>query len=467
MKIGRGILALSLLFALTAVARASTYQVETYPTLCDAVYDEANYTTEFLRKHWRILPGQGNWLANSSMDFPDYGNIISAQGQQELSRLTQVLANFDTQLMLVYIPARGVAYPELLNAQQAGYDAALARKQYATALENFRAQGINVPDLTSLFAYDAPTPMFYEKDIHWSISGAQRTAQLVAQQLDGLGLAEINAPAKYETVYNGVMLDVANVEKAIEEICGFKFAPSYSATYTTNELASDTELDSFSLFDTVADEITLLGTSFSALSKFNFVGYVQEYANVPVTNYALSGGGLIGSWINYLKSGDFHAQPPRLIIWEVPGWRDFEPRFFHTILPLFFDTCGPDDVAMQASKLTVNANQRYPNAVFDPKGSVKPARELMLQIETDSPHIEELQLRLWFANGGSRLYKLRHQYRTPNDGQFQTLLGENHNYPLQPVVGIDIENTKFYSSGGEQPSASVDVKLCSNPLPYE
>lgn len=449
----------------STLVNASDYKVETFPPICAAIEDERNYDTEFLRKHWKILKGKQQWLANTSMDFPTYTEVATPFALQELNRLKALLADYGTELMVVYLPARGLTYPDELAANAINYDVKSARTHYLDALESIRQQSIVVPQLGQLFNSDPDSPLFYEKDIHWSIEGAKATAQIIAGEIDKLGLADLDSERKYETTYNGMMRDVANVEQAIAQICDSSYAPTYSPTYVTTEIASEDEGDAFTLFDEVSDDIVLLGTSFSALSKFNFNGYIQEYANVPVANYALSGGGLIGSWINYLKSGDFQASPPQLIVWEVPGWREFEPRFFHSFMPLFFEACDANSAVMASDPLPVTT-RKVQNALFRATGTQETAKDLMIELNFDSPHVDAVQVRVWFANGASRTYNMRHQYRTANDGRFLTTLGNDHNYPDEKVVGVDIESIKYFSSAGERPKANVTLSLCPNPIPY-
>ncbi|WP_100643158.1 alginate O-acetyltransferase AlgX-related protein [Alteromonas facilis] len=455
----------SLTFSTLVLANPPTYKIEEFAKTCDAIHDEANYNTEFLRKHWRILEGQGNWLANTQMDFPDYDRIISKESVEELNRLKELLGQYNTQLMIAYLPARGLVYPTELSADTAQFDVSIARKKYISILQTLRKSEVLVPNLEALLNYKEKAPLFFEKDLHWSNEGARETARLISEQLKTLDFYDSSPSKKYETTYNGVVENDEKIKKAVAEICGFTFAPTYSKTYITTERLTQSDT-SFDIFDEVTDEIVLLGTSFSALTQFNFIGYLQEYSNTSVSNYSLSGGGLIGSWVDYLKSGDFHTQPPKLIIWEVPGWRDFEPRFFHTFMPLFFDTCANEDTELSASNLLARPQIPLNNALFSATGTKATAQNLMVKVQAESPHVRSLQTRVWFKNGSSRTYTLRHASRTKSDGQFQMLLGKNHNYPNEKVIGVDIEDIQFYESAGENPEARLAIKLCKSAIPY-
>jgi len=156
------------------------YKVESYPSICDDINNIEKYDTTFLQKHWKIIAGEEDWLANSSMDFPNYGQATSNFSLQELSRLKALLAEYGTELMIVYLPSRGLSYPDELSASTVGYDVKSQRQHYLNTLNAIRKQGIAVPQMTSLFDINSQEPIFYEKDIHWSIKGAQEAAKLVA-----------------------------------------------------------------------------------------------------------------------------------------------------------------------------------------------------------------------------------------------------------------------------------------------
>lgn len=464
MKLSR-LLSVFVLFHFAAWGEAPQYKVESYPSICKALEDQENYDTAYLLQHWKILPGKNGWLATSALDFPDFENAITPFSLQELMRLKTLLAGYGTQLMLVYPPARGIVYPDELSSAVIGYQANAQQQHYLGALNTIRSQGITVADLSILLNHnDNSSLVFEKKDTHWSLDGAKAAAKVVANEIEKLGLAKLDSQATFETVYTGVKRDVGSIERAVSQICGFGITPSFLPAYSTVEKLD--QQSEFSLFDDVSKDIVLLGSSFSALPKYNFDGFIREYSNNDVVSYALSGGGIIGSWVNYLKSGDFLAAPPKLIIWEVPAWREFEPRFFHAFTPLFFDACGQSNAIMHASHSSVST-QKVPNALFDAKGSDLAAKNLMIELNFSSPHVDAVQVRVWFENGASRTYNMRHQYGTANDGRFLTTLGNDHNYPNEKVVGVDIESIKYFSSGGESPTSSVSLSLCPNPMPYQ
>ncbi|MFT6076369.1 MAG: alginate biosynthesis protein AlgX [Yoonia sp.] len=92
-------------------------------------------------------------------------------------------------------------------------------------------------------------------------------------------------------------------------------------TYRTTQIqALDLDIGGLDLFGESASNIpiVLLGTSFSDSSINNFPGFLAEYAQLEVVNYALTGGNQYGSITSYLTSTEFEDSPPRFLVWENP-----------------------------------------------------------------------------------------------------------------------------------------------------
>ena len=166
-----------------------------------------------------------------------------------------------------------------------------------------------------------------------------------------LGFADTGEP-RFQTTYSGIIANGENVQNGIEDLCSYSFPRLFVETHVTTELASGDDL--FSIEQADEPYVVLLGTSFSAQPRFNFAGYIQQFANTSVADFSTTGGGFTGAWINYLKSGDFERQKPDLIIWEVPGWWQFEPRFFDAILPYFQNGCDSTNTMMLATQVSLD-----------------------------------------------------------------------------------------------------------------
>jgi alginate O-acetyltransferase complex protein AlgJ len=65
-------------------------------------------------------------------------------------------------------------------------------------------------------------------------------------------------------------------------------------------------------------DIVLIGTSYSANTRWNFPGYLKEALGEDIASYAREGAGPFRPMLAYLASEDFRREPPRLVIWEIP-----------------------------------------------------------------------------------------------------------------------------------------------------
>ena len=50
----------------------------------------------------------------------------------------------------------------------------------------------------------------------------------------------------------------------------------------------------------------------------NFEGWLAQYSELEVFNYAITGGNQFGAMLSYVTSDDFRADPPHYLIWENP-----------------------------------------------------------------------------------------------------------------------------------------------------
>ena len=64
--------------------------------------------------------------------------------------------------------------------------------------------------------------------------------------------------------------------------------------------------------------MTLVGTSYSANTNWNFEGFLKEYLETDVLNMADQGLGPLVVMDKYLENDAWKNSPPRLVIWEMP-----------------------------------------------------------------------------------------------------------------------------------------------------
>lgn len=278
---------------------------------CPALNDEKSYTKESLKF---LAPGAENWIFISKKDFiPSYklrqSAIIAYQD------FKNALLEKGTELVLVVIPPRGLVHDEKIDFTHElakDYDINSARDDFKNVLQQLERSSIAValaPDFDLIDEYGHAT------DHHFNYAGASIMSEQTAEVIKTLPVyqeiekKDFKSETGENVTFNGTFY------RPIKEICGHKLTPqtiTEKITISTNE----------DLFESVTPEIVLVGTSFSVpgSSKSNFVGQLREMISADIDNRSIGGGGVKKSLSTYLSSDDFKEKPPKILIWEVPGF---------------------------------------------------------------------------------------------------------------------------------------------------
>ena len=162
---------------------------------------------------------------------------------------------------------------------------------------------------------------FFKADFHWSAAGARQTAIAVAETIRGLPEYADLEPTRFETVPLEVGVAFSGMRRILQRSCLTTLPEVETMTYLTSQVqVPDLDNGVFDLFGDSANnsQIALVGTSFSDSPINNFPGFLAEYAQLEVVNYALTGGNQYGSMVSYLTSTEFEKSPPRFLVWENP-----------------------------------------------------------------------------------------------------------------------------------------------------
>lgn len=245
----------------------------------------------------------------------------------QMSQLAEALKAHGTTLLYVPIPTKSVTLPTFLpeEASLFGFNEDVAVAVYEDQIARLKAKGVLAVDLLSALRTDnGGDPPFFRSDFHWTSRGAETAAEAIGGLLKGLPeYAEIT-PVNYETRPMGVELAVSGMRRTLQAYCVLSLPPVISNAYETVEVASaDAALDIFG--DSgggeeggPSDEIALVGTSFSDAAVPNFAGFLAQYASMPVSNFAITGGNQFGAITSYLTSREFQTNRPKFMVWENP-----------------------------------------------------------------------------------------------------------------------------------------------------
>jgi len=286
--------------------------------VCDKPIPDSGY----LRNFQELELGHDQWLFREHDLISEFGP--NQRGYNGLRMLNNALASRGTVLVIVPLPTRGIVHPEKLRESEFSYTH--AAKNYSLYLNRLRKVGLQVPELSLLTKGDQTLPLYFARDHHWTPAGAEKTAELVAQLLFQSGSLKDIPTLEFTT--NKIKSDSnpGSYSRAALELCNIEYpAEAFEVYYTESEI---------DLFAEVAPaDVVLVGTSNSNGSKvFNFDGFLRSSLGVDVMNMATSGGGFDESLLEYLSSIEFRTKPPKILIWEVPGYYSLNrPSFYEEL----------------------------------------------------------------------------------------------------------------------------------------
>ena len=469
---GRQVVLVILIILLTqkiaSEAAASEYKVEIFDHLCSEVNDEARYTSTKLKSLKYLTEGKNGFVFRSRDDFlENFGD--EGSNYNGLKLLVDFLASKGTQLVMVYLPTRGLMNPYAAPSDRFDYSTALS--SYLAKVEKLRQLGIVVPDMSSLLRQYQDTDFYFKRDIHWTPNSARKTAQLVAQTIKETGLIQPQSDYHYVSTPVGSYTPRGFMQKGIKQLCGGQYVEEYVQGYNYE---SSNETEGGALFaDEPATEIVLLGTSFSALEQLNFAGFLQEGLGVPLENFSLPGGRDIGAWLSYIENGDFSAHPPKVIIWEVPGYYLLDnPMSLAQILPFIRGACEEQSVILE-NDLALTGQSRSSNALFFTQNMLDvPLSEIVLDFDFSDKEINDIRFNIWYSNGKVKKGRVNKPARANTGGRFVFSL---YGHLLEPeggvmsleLSGIEGQSVSNYLSEHGKHELNVHVKACrmpSNPI---
>ena len=448
------------LMAMTAALLAGSAQGACAPgstcfELCPEVSMETSYNTAGSALRF-LFNGEGSWLFATELDLrQDFR--FSEEALQGMARLKRIFDGYGTQVVIVYTPPRALMHPDKLR--KASYNHAEALRTYREALSQLRALGYVVPEYTRLIP--DPTGSFYQRrDHHWTTQGAQKTAQLVGETIAQLPLYPTLRKTAFVTELKGRYKKYGTLANVATRVCGMGMPNQYISSYST--VARDSSSDESALFGEggSSPEVALIGTSFSkGKVDYNFAGFMQEYLSVAIDNRAIRGGGYNGALEQMILDGMFASQPPRLLVWEIPGQFSLDsPAFYRLVGAELAGGCkgngklvGKGPAASEAEwDILANAEG----------GKVKPvlAAGHLLKFKFSDPSVFSFFLNLTYMSGYHEKIKVeRHPY-VKHQGVFHFNL---------PDTGKFADDT-LYSVGLRlaQPSEAkveVEIQACDRP----
>ena len=451
-----------LLFAAIAnnAASAKSPEIPKYTAtpccqLCPEAADSRNYQDAYLKANYQIVQGKNDWLFRSESDLrADYGP--KDESIPMLSTFLKTIEKRGSQVVLVYIPSRGLMHSKQLNGWP--FDFPLALSNYRAALQSFRDVGFIVPPLDSLIGLvdSSADSFFFKRDSHWTPWGAQKTAALIASTLTAQPFYKQLPDKTFTTQLHGVTDQPGALQIAASRLChGDKFPSEYVQQYLTEAEAGNT--DSLLSNTTEQPEVVLLGTSFSAITRFNFDGFLKQAMGKDVVNMAISGGEDRGAWMEYLASESYQKHPPRLIIWEVPAQHSMADKsLFRQLIPLVHNGCQSQPLLMEKSQPLLQGEAT--ELVFSTQLLKTKASDLVMDMNISDPAVHALQVRVWYQDGTNELFSVKQNKRAQTGGRFVFLLSQDEQLRSRKFLSMDVTRTD-----SAQKIVKMDTRVCRQP----
>ncbi|MES2818310.1 MAG: alginate O-acetyltransferase [Pseudomonadota bacterium] len=434
---------------------APLYSAQPLGPLCAKAQDAGQYNTNYLEFFSTLVPAKEDWLFRSEYDLrTDFGTTPA--GYQQFKRLREALKQKGVELMVVYQPTRGLINREkLTDTERANFNFELAKRNYLEAIEQIRKTGIWITDLSPLFDEQQALAYYFKGDHHWTPTGAERTAALVAQTLKQIpGFDEI---PKQEFVSKrvGLLGKRGTLHNTASDFCGTSYATEYVDRYETEPVGESGGDDLFG--EGSVPEVALVGTSNSG-AAYNFSGFIEQHSGVEVLNRAVSGGGFDSAMLQYLSSKEFHENPPKVLIWEFATHYDLAHKsFYRQAVPLVDNGCeGRPAVLQNQVKLRPGSNEVLINGasqLHDVKGS-----DYQIDLTFSDPSVHSAQTTVWYLNGRREKFKLEQAERVDTGGRYAFELRNDPEWRDLNLLALEIE------APADMPeNLSVQATLCKRP----
>jgi alginate biosynthesis protein AlgX len=428
--------------------------------LCSALDEHESYTEGSMKLLSRIAPGKDHWLFRSEVDFSkNFG--IPAHMTGEFKRLVESFRRHGITLVMAIQPTRGLMHRDKIREDWSyGFDYVQSAARLRHFLEQMRHAGAVVPDVMRLVENPPPEEFFFRRDHHWTPSGAQATARLVADEIRQHPAYAQLSKRKYRTEPSAVVYKDGTLNVGLRYLCGNNFSMQFVRGFRTVPLTED----GAALFEEVPDpEVVLVGTSNSAVREsenrvFNFDGYLKQYLETDILNYALPGAGDDGSLLEYLLSDNYSVKkPPKLIIWELPAnYQLADPNTYRELIPAIRGGCmAPHLLSKQVHRPNLKAGERI-EVLNNAAAQQQPLnnRGGLIDLKFSDRNFKQFYVLVYYDNGGRDKVWFRRE-AIVTGGQYYLELSRDPLLRQANLLSIIIEPTQDLPG-----PVTIDIGVC-------
>lgn len=304
-----------------------------------------------------VVLGRDQWLFSDEEFKPTAGAEPLIQENLALIRgVRDTLQRHGSQLVLAIVPAKARVYEEHLGQTR---PASLHGDLYNQFHAKARQANVFAPDLmAALEQAKARGQVFLRTDTHWTPLGAEVAAQALAAAVSRQRLLQASpqtfvTQAQGSAPYKGDLTNFLPLDPLFSHLLP---PPDTLQQRTTRPVAAQADAAD-ALFADQQIPVALVGTSYSANPRWNFVGALQQALHSDVANYAEDGHGPLLPMLKYLQSDAFKHAAPQVVVWEFPErYLPMKPELDgidpHWVAQLKHSRQGEDNLALTATRTT-------------------------------------------------------------------------------------------------------------------
>ncbi|WP_198551580.1 alginate biosynthesis protein AlgX [Moritella sp. Urea-trap-13] len=435
-----------------------SYQIEHVDSLCAAASVTGNYTSKWTRLNKYLVEGTNGWVYRSESDLVE--DFRQAEEYHGLARLKAALNNQGTELVLMYIPTRGLINPDNIPDGSFNYDR--AKQSYGETLAKIRKLGVIVPDFEAMIEkYRGDQTFYYKRDSHWSPTGAKITAEYVADTLRQSLSLDFSHKSDVVITKQGSYAIRSDIGLGVKHLCRDQYITEYVQGYGYEELNTDSALSS----DHADTQVVLIGGSFTALPNLNFLGFLRNELKIPVDNYAMENGGLLGAWLRYFDSQALFKHPPKVIIWDISSYYPLDnDNTFAQLVPLAEGGCKKKHPLLHKSFTEYDPDSGSTALYFGEKAQGVRLRDLIFELDFPTAGVNRVKYRAWYSDGQVKSVELKKNERADTGGSFIFEFSNNLLSPSGSLIALEITeigNASAIEYKRKVSQKGIELKICT------
>ncbi|MFJ2986041.1 MULTISPECIES: alginate O-acetyltransferase [unclassified Pseudomonas] len=257
-----------------------------------------------------VVLGKDGWLyTNQEYRVPNDLDANLASQLEQIGKVRAQLAEHGKQLVILPLPMKLDVYATHAEHR---FDPRVS-SLYDRFVGELQSRQLDVVPLRGAFMANLDGPqLFLTSDTHWSPEGARLSAYELARQRPQLLGDQVYV--SHKAGEKNIKGDLMNYLQFDHARLAPQFGPNTIALYETLKA----EQGSDDLFAEEDQRLLLVGTSYSKIDDWNFVGFLKEALNRDLLSIAVEARGPFEAMNQFLASDQLANTQIDTVVWEFP-----------------------------------------------------------------------------------------------------------------------------------------------------